>query len=399
LKAKNNGVMSKPLNCQRSQFKLPKDLHFLNCATFSPSSKKVERAGLEAVKRISNPNWLVADHFFNPAHKLRTDLGQLLDVSNPDSIALIPSASYGMAILAMNLHRKAGLKRGQEILVLDAEFPNHRLGLDRKAKELGLHIVSVPKPEGAQIGALWNERILERISSNTCLVVATHVHWVYGTLFDLEAIAKRCREVGALLAIDGTQSVGALPMNLSVIQPDILMVAGYKWMMAPYSTGFVVLSQFFHEGIPVEESWMNRMRSNEFRTLLDYEQEYRPSAQRYNYGEFSNFIQLPMFQAAVEDLLARQPARIQDYCSKLISPFIPELQKLGCQIEETEWRAGHLFGLHLSPNTDLQKVQNALAHRNVVIALRGSVIRVAPNVYNHESDMEALIEGLAQALV
>src|SRR5690606_40138152 len=52
------------------------------------------------------------------------------------------------------------------------------------------------------------------LNANTKAVAIGHVHWADGTRFDLEAIRKRTREVGALLVIDGTQSVGALPFDV-----------------------------------------------------------------------------------------------------------------------------------------------------------------------------------------
>lgn len=63
-----------------------------------------------------------------------------------------------------------------------------------------------------------------------------HVHWTDGTRFDLERIGERVREVGAALVVDGTQSVGAMPFDAAVVQPDLLVAAGYKWLMGPYST-------------------------------------------------------------------------------------------------------------------------------------------------------------------
>jgi selenocysteine lyase/cysteine desulfurase len=387
-----------PLRCQKAKFTLPNDVHFINCATFSPSSKRVEQAGKKALKAIVNPDWLTASHFFDPVDVLRKSLAKLVNAEHPDRIAMMHAASYGMAALALNLHRAPNLKRGKEILILEGEFPNHPYALEREAAALGLTIISVPMPKGAQMGKIWNQQILERITPNTCLVVAVQTQWILGTLFDLEAIGRQCRAVGALLAIDGTQSVGAIPMDVQKIKPDLLMVAAYKWMMGPYTSGFAYFGAFFDDGIPVEETWMNREKSNEFQGLLERQPNYRPMAQRYNSGEFSNFIQIPMFQAAVEDVLERDPARVQDYCKKLIAPFLPELEALGCQFEDASFRASHLFGIHLPAHAETQAVQQALAKRKVVVAVRSTIIRISPHVYNDAADMSALIEALRAAL-
>jgi selenocysteine lyase/cysteine desulfurase len=384
------------LRCQKAQFTIPKDVHFINCATFSPSSKRVERAGQQALKAISNPNWLTANHFFDPVEVLRKSLAELVNAKHPDRIAMMHASSYGMAVLARNLHRIPNLKRGKEILLLEGEFPNHRYALEREAAEHGLEIVSVPMPIGAQVGRTWNQQILERITSKTCLVVAVQTHWIYGTMFNLEAIGQQCRAVGALLAIDGTQSVGAYPFDVQLIKPDLLMVAAYKWMMGPYTSGFAYYGPFFDDGVPIEETWMNRQKSNEFAGLLAHQTMYRPLAQRYNSGEFSNFIQIPMFQAATDDVLERQPNRVQAYCKNLIAPYVLQLEAMGYGIEEPDFRAAHLFGVHLPAHIDAAAVQAALSARKVVVAVRSTVIRVSPHVYNHAADMEALVDGLKE---
>jgi selenocysteine lyase/cysteine desulfurase len=387
-----------PLKCQKSKFTLPRDTHFLNCATFSPSSKKVEKAGIDAIKHMSNPIGLKPIHFFEAVDALCMDLAKLIKVDDYQRIAMMPASSYGMAVLAKNLHRKQGLRAGQEILLLDDEFPNHRYALEREAQSLGLVFVTAEQPDGALKGATWNARILEKINTNTCLVVASQTHWIYGTRFDLNAIGRRCREVGALLAVDGTQSVGACPFDVPSIQPDILMVAGYKWMMAPYSVGFAYYGPFFDDGIPLEESWMHRANSEQFNRLLEYQIAYKSGAQRYHVGEMSNFILIPMFHAAVQELLEHQPDRITAYCEALTLPFMQKLVALGCSVEQNEWRSAHLFGVMLPKGTDTVQVQAALLDKKVIVAVRASSIRVSPNVYNNAQDMEALIDGLSSVL-
>jgi selenocysteine lyase/cysteine desulfurase len=49
---------------------------------------------------------------------------------------------------------------------------------------------------------------------NTAAVLISSIHWTDGTLFDLRKIGERCREVNALFIVDGTQSVGALPIDV-----------------------------------------------------------------------------------------------------------------------------------------------------------------------------------------
>jgi selenocysteine lyase/cysteine desulfurase len=52
----------------------------------------------------------------------------------------------------------------------------------------------------------------------------------------------------------------------------------------------------------------------------------------------------------------------------------------------------------MPPGLDLAALKEALERRRVVASLRGSALRLSPNVYNDETDVEALLEGLREAV-
>jgi selenocysteine lyase/cysteine desulfurase len=144
---------------------------------------------------------------------------------------------------------------------------------------------------------------------------------IEGVVFDLVQIGRKCREVGALLIVDGTQSVGVMPFDVQLIQPDAVIVAAYKWVFGPYSSGFGYFGPFFDDGVPIEESWMNREGSDNFQGLCNLQPKYRPKAQRYNMGEFSQFIQCAMALAAVEKLLSWGVSAVQEYIVEISKLF------------------------------------------------------------------------------
>ncbi|GAB2588869.1 aminotransferase class V-fold PLP-dependent enzyme [Spirosoma areae] len=386
---------------QTDKFTLPDGTHYLNCATRSPLSRAVEQAGYEAIRRDTNPFGLRPDDFFSGAIRVRALFSQLINNANTDRIAVIPSVSYGMAIVARNLHRKPGIRAGQRIVLIGDEFPSDVYAWGRVCTDLGLSITTVAMPDEFPRGPLWNERLLEAIGPGTALVVVPPVHWMYGIRFDLEAIGQRARAVGAWLAVDGTQSIGALPFDLATVQPDAVICAGYKWLMGPYSIGLAYYGPAFDEGIPLEEGWMNRLDSNQFHRLMDYQPAYRPKAYRYNVGEHSHFLQMPMLEAALTQLLDWQPARIQAYTKNLMADAWPILENLGCRVEPkngNQGRSHHLIGLWLPDHADPMAVQQALLAKNVSVSVRARALRIAPHMYNTRKDVEALVDVLSEVI-
>ena len=401
-------VSPAPLTSQKAEFSLPDHIHYLNCATRSPCSHTVAQAGHEAIEQQRNPFGLHPDAFFSGTEQVRALFSELVNNSDPARIAVIPSVAYGMGVVARNLPRKPGIAKGQKIVLVGGEFPSDVYAWDRVCVELGLTITVVDMPDGSLtgnpapgVGLAWNEQLLRVIDTDTALVVVPPTHWVYGIRFDLEAIGQRAREVGAWLAVDGTQSVGALPFDLVSVQPDALVCAGYKWLMGPYSLGLAYFGPAFDDGIPLEESWANRLDSNLFHRLTEYQPQYRPKAFRYNMGEASHFIQMPMLQAALTQLLAWQPTRIQDYTKTLMAAAWPELKKLGCHIEPengARGRSHHLVGLWLPEHADPMALAQALQQENVAVSARARLLRIAPNVYNDAADVDALVRVLTKEL-
>ena len=142
-------------------------------------------------------------------------------------------------------------------------------------------------------GEGWTERILDCIDSATVAVAMGTVHWTDGTRFDVRAVPERTSAVGAALILDGTQTVGAVPIDVKALDPDALIVAAYKWLLGPYSLSLAWFGECYLDGVPLEEAWIGRRGSENFAGLVDYVDEYQPGALRFDVGQRSNFALMP----------------------------------------------------------------------------------------------------------
>lgn len=359
----------------------------------SPLLKSVEKVGIRSLRMKRNPANIAPQDFFSESEKVRLIYAKIINVNDPKRIVIIPSASYGLANVAANL--KIGT--GENIIVAAEQFPTNFYAWQRLCDDAGAEVKTIAPPHQLKDrGKIWNERILDGISAKTKAVAIAHTHWADGTKFDLEAIRKRTKDVGALLIIDGTQSVGALPFDVQKIQPDALVCAAYKWLMGPYSIGLAYYGEYFDNGRPIEESWMNRLNSEDFTGLVNYQQKYQPGALRYEVGEHSNFIHVPMLLKALEQINRWGVSNIQEYCLFITSEAVGKLRENNFWIEDDNFRAHHLIGIRLPEGMDLQKVKDSLAKSKIYVSFRGSAIRVAPSVYNDQNDMAKLVRVLVR---
>lgn len=378
---------------QRHKFRLPEDVSYLNIAYMSPLLRVVEQVGQEALSKKALPYEIGLDDFFQPVELLKKRFSQIVDIEDPRSVAIIPSVSYGMATVANNIpYRKGG-----EIVVVEEQFPSNIYIWQKMAARHGLTIRTIPAPRAIpQKGKIWNAQLLDAISERTIVVAIPNVHWADGTFFDLAAVREKTNQFGAYLIIDGTQSIGALPFSVSQIQPDAVIAAGYKWLLGPYALGLAYFGERFEGGDPIEENWINRLGSENFSGLVNYQPQYQPKATRYSMGEWSNFIHVPMLSKALEQILEWGVENIQDYCRRIAAPYIGPFRELGCELADDEERCHHLFSIRL-PHP-VEGLKEKLEAERIYISIRGDFIRVAPHVFNTENDFGRFYDCLRRVL-
>ena len=221
--------------------------------------------------------------------------------------------------------------------------------------------------------------------------------WTTGAKLDLVAIGARCREVGAALALDLTQSAGALPIDFAAVQPDFAVAAAYKWLMGPYATGFLYVAPRWRDGAPLEENWIGRAGSEDFARLVDYRDAYQPGARRFDMGERANFALLPAAIAALEQLLAWTPDAIARTLAAKTAAIAARARALGLSAMPEDLRGPHYLSLAL-PEGAPEGLPARLAAERVHVSQRGRSLRVTPHLYNDDADADRLIDALARLL-
>ncbi|ROZ78335.1 aminotransferase class V-fold PLP-dependent enzyme [Ramlibacter sp. WS9] len=389
---------SSPLRCQRDLFSLPDGHCYLNSAFMGPLPRLVEQAGVAALTARASPIDLTPKDFFEPAERTRGLFARLVN-ADPERVAFVPTAAYAIAIVARNLRPRSG----QNVVMLGDMFPSNVYAWRNwRAENVEMRTVLAPAAPwssesiGTSRAALWNAAVVAAIDADTLLVAVEPAHWTDGTLFDLDRIGRRCREVGAALVIDATQTVGAMPFDVRRVQPDALVVHSYKSMLANYGLGFAVFSDRFLEGSPLEESWLMRSGSENFARLVDYEDHYAQGMRRFDTSLRANPVLIAMLEAACRLLIDWQPGRVRDYLLQIERQSVERMRSLGFEVADEAERCANLFGVKLPAGMDPEACRRHLARQQIHVAVRGNAVRVSPHVYNDEYDLEQLADALAQ---
>ncbi|MCC0018483.1 MAG: aminotransferase class V-fold PLP-dependent enzyme [Rhodobiaceae bacterium] len=386
--------MTEILPSQRGAFDIPRDVAYLNCAYVSPLSHKVMAAGAGGIAAKVRPWTLVPDDFFIPADRVRNLAAALLG-GTPADYAFAPAASYGIATAALNLP----LQAGQDIILLEEQFPSNVYSWQRRAEAAGANIRTVLRAQALSSGnALdWASAIEAAITPSTAIVATPHCHWADGSLVDLKRVSAACKKVGAALVLDLSQSAGALPIDIAGTGADFAAIASYKWLTGPYSLGLLYVAPHRQNGQPLEESWIGRKGSEDFAGLVDYVSDYQPGAQRFDMGERANFHLMPMLEAALQQLLDWGVSNIAATLGEKTAHIAAEAESLGLTSPPAHARAGHFLGLSRADGLPDNLVKR-LAADNVFVSVRGTSIRVTPHLYNDEEDVTRFFAALKKCL-
>jgi selenocysteine lyase/cysteine desulfurase len=291
------------------------------------------------------------------------------------------STSYGIATAGLNLPVPAG----QRILILEGEHSSQVLEWLHRAEAGGAVVETVSRPADDD----WTGAVLARIETNHAPPVAiaalTASHWTDGTIVDLDRIAPVLRAQGGALVIDGTQAVGVLPIDVATLQPDFIAFPTYKWVLGPYSFGFLYAAPHRQNGIPLEHHGHSRDGD-----------AFLPGARRYDLGERNNPIAIPIATAGLELAASWGPHAVSERLRMLTDRIADAAEALGIGVPARHHRVPHIAGLRFRGGVPAGLVER-LAAENIHVAERNGTLRVSPHVYNDEADVDRFAAALARS--
>ena len=375
------------LGVQRAEFAVPTDIAYFNTANLSPQLHRVRAAGEIALDRRSRPWSIAAEDWFIDVERLRGLFADMIG-ANTEGIALVPSTSYGFAVAARNLP----LAPADRVLVLAEEYPSGIYTWRAATRAVAAEILTVHR----ETGQTWTDAVLSGLDERVSIVSVPHVHWTDGSLIDLAAVSARAQDVGARLVIDGSQSIGAMPLDVAALRPDFVVTVGYKWLLGPFGLSYLYVAEEHRNGEPIEHNWIVRGGSEDFTRLIDYRDTYQPGARRFDVGERTNFELIPMAIAALEQLHAWQIPRVAAELATLTARIAEKAEQLGLVPLFEDHRGPHMLGIQL-PEPGRSAILSAMAAVNCFAAVRGESLRIAPHLHVNDDDLDRLSTALTSA--
>ncbi len=217
----------------RQELPVVERLVYLNTGTAGPLPRRTAAAIAAANERQlldGRASFKVyMEEYFPLLDDVRARFARLLG-ADVGEIAITHHTTEGMNIATWGLNWQPG----DEIVVTTHEHEAGLLPAYAVAQRFGLRLRLVEVGESLDQLA---EAVTAAISPRTRLVSVSHVTFTTGAVLPVQAIAEAAHRQGALVAVDGAQSVGAIPVDVHALGVDFYAAPGQKWLCGPEGVG------------------------------------------------------------------------------------------------------------------------------------------------------------------
>jgi selenocysteine lyase/cysteine desulfurase len=380
------------LSSQRPLFDIPREICFLNAASWSPLPLATQEAGRVGAARKGRP-WLIDQAFIVAQNdRARSAAARLLH-ADPGDIALISSVAYGVATAAKALTVPAGSR----VLVLQDDHSSPTLEWMTRSGAGGFTLEVVQRPSDGD----WTQALIAAIerpgAARIALASIASVHWSDGGVVDLGVVGAALRARSAALLVDATQSAGVLPLDVRALDPDFVVFPTYKWTLGPYGRAFLYVAKRNQDAIPLEQTSHGRRAVRAEQTIYFSDTRYVAGARRFDMGERDHFISLEMASIGMEMVAGWGCEAIIGWIATLTKRLAEAMAGLDISVPDARVRAPHILSLSL-PGGLPQGLIEQLAAEHIYVAPRLGRLRISPHVYNDESDIDKCAEVLRRLL-
>jgi selenocysteine lyase/cysteine desulfurase len=368
----------------RAEFPLLARFIYLNACSLGP----LPRAGKAALDKYARdwdekgtPVWF--SDWVPGLSRLRSRLEELLHAP-AGSVAINASVSAALSTMASCLPMNGRRK----VLIGGLDFPTvgHQW-LSRPDVEVEF----VPSTDGSTVPP---EAFAERIDESVALVATTHLFYTTGYVQDVRTIADAAHRAGALLLVDGYQSVGCLPVDVTALGCDVFIGGCLKWLSGGPGTAFTYVRPDLISTLrPVGTGWFATAEPFSF-TLQDL--EFAPDARRFEAGTHA----VAAHMAALAALELILDVGVENICERLrdfSDRILERCDEADVRVftpRERERRVGVVTIESERPD----EVEARLHAAGVIIDSRPGRIRLSPHWALKEEELERGLELVFQEL-
>jgi cysteine desulfurase / selenocysteine lyase len=359
------------------------DKIYVDNASVTPIPTRVQVAS-EQYNRIVSESLreyrAVSLPFFDKGRRLAAKLVG----SRPENIAYVQNTAHGLSLVALGVE----WRQGDNIVVCAEDFPSNYLCWVQLA-DMGVEIRQVRSRDGR----IDISDVRDLTDSRTRVVSVSHVQFYSGFRVDVAALGEICSRFGVLLVVDGTQSTGAIRLDVAAAGVDVLVVSAHKWMMGPRGIGFASFSERAMNSItPRVVGWLSVNDPFAFNRKLDF----LPDARRFEPGTAngSGILGLAERLTQIDELgIDRIEERILSLSELLRERALHHGLK---PIYQFAGMSGSGINILKKPGLATSDLHAKLTASGIYASIRNDAIRISPHYYNTADEIEQIVDVMSR---
>ena len=350
----------------------------LNNAGVAPMSTRAERAltDLAAVMREGSHGIPRTLQRYEAA---RATTARLVGC-DADDVAFFQTCAAAISQVAFGFP----LQAGENIVLLDQEYPSNFYPWHRAAERAGAAVVVVPS------GPDWtidHDQLIASITSKTRVVAVSFVQFQTGAVVDLERLVEAAHKAGAIVVVDAIQGLGVLPFSMRDLGVDAVCGGSHKWLLGPLGHGFLALSPALRAHLtPILQGAITYGSPDD---PVDVTRAPRADIRRFEPGTPMVMGAVSM-AASVELLLGIGVERLNKEANAIADVVTDMARSRGCVVRPRSKSPIVVF----VPPGDPWAQASRLREEGISLAVRAGGLRVSPHAFNSKDDVARLFSAL-----
>jgi cysteine desulfurase/selenocysteine lyase len=247
-----------------------KPLVYLDSAATSQKPLAVIEA-LDRFYRTYNANvhrgvYSISEEATEAYEKARDKVQAFIGAARRESVIFVRNTTEAINLVAYSWGR-ANIGPGDEIVLSEMEHHSNLVPWQLLAAEKSAVLKHIPVLDD---GTLDMDEARRLITERTKLVAVSHMSNVLGTINPVQELARLAHSAGAVILLDGAQSVPHMPVNIQELDCDFLAASGHK-MLAPTGSGFLygrvelleAMPPFMGGGDMIRQVWLDHATWND----------------------------------------------------------------------------------------------------------------------------------------
>jgi cysteine desulfurase/selenocysteine lyase len=303
-----------------------------------------------------------------------------------DEVAICSCSSEAYNLLALALR----LQPGDEVIINDLDFPAGATPWLQPSNP------ATTKIWASRNGALHVEDLIPLLSPRTRLITSSLVSFYNGYMIPLPAVVEAVRQhSNALFALDVTQALGRIPLDLSGV--DVVISSTHKWILASHGGGLVgIRSERAAELTSPAGGWFNLKTQVPLGPGRLDPVESLPGAASFAVG-MPNFPAIYAIRAALEYITNIGVAAIDQAAAPLVRRCLDGLQQLPIELL-TPPDPANIAGILAFKHPAMERIHQRLREANIHVMSHAGRLRIAIHGYNTQADIDHLLTTLEQVL-